>query len=502
MRKNSLILAIFLFLLPSLWVEPGMGLCSQNISPIDSLSALLKTDKEDTNKVNHLNALGWGLMYQNPDTSIVLGKQAYELATSLVWAKGIAKSNNNLGIYYWIKGDYSLSLTCHFKALEIREVLKDKKGIAASLNNIGNVYDNQGDYPKALEYYFKALKTFEELGNKKGVAASLNNIGIVYYNQSDYPQAFEYYFKSLKVNEELQNKNGIADALNNIGLVYDEQGDYPNALEYYFRVLKLNEELQNKNGIAKNFNNIGLVYKKQANYPIALEYFFKALKLNEELGNKYGIASNLGNIGFNYLKEKIYKEAEEYLIKALQTSTEIGALYLIKDHNEYLSELYSQTNRYQLAYEHYKQYTIAKDSLFNEDKSKEIGRLEMRHEIELAEMERERKEKEELKVKTQKTERRNLLEYSGIFIGLLLIGLLVTILGFVKVKPWMAEGITFFAFLLFFEFILVLLDPYMDRFTKGEPAYKLFINASVAAAIFPLNALFEKVIRKRLMKKK
>ena len=98
-------------------------------------------------------------------------------------------------------------------------------------------------------------------------------------------------------------------------------------------------------------------------------------------------------------------------------------------------------------------------------------------EIEMAEMERERKVAEELKIKTQKTERRNLLEYSGMVIGLIIIGLFVTLLGFVKVRHWVAEGITFFVFLLFFEFLLVLLDPYMDKFTKGEPAYKLLIRS-------------------------
>ena len=98
-------------------------------------------------------------------------------------------------------------------------------------------------------------------------------------------------------------------------------------------------------------------------------------------------------------------------------------------------------------------------------------------------------------------ERRNLFEYSGVVIGLIIIGLFVTLLGFVKVKPWVAEGITFFVFLLFFEFLLVLLDPYLDKFTKGEPAYKLLINAGVAACIFPLHALFERMLKRRLMKR-
>ena len=504
LREWRNLFLVLLFTSCSLFFSSGYS----QTNTIDSLTSLLKTDKEDTNKVNHLNDLGWELMYQNPDTAVLLSKQALELASSphsgkgRGWTKGMAKSNNNLGVYYFVKVDYPKALEYYFKALKLYEEIGNKKGIAANLNNIGIVYQDQGDYPKAVEYYFKALKIYEEIGNKKGIEGNLSNIGTVYNDQGDYPKALEYFFKALKLNEELGNKKGIAANLGNIGIVYYHQGDYLKALEYYFKALKINEEIGNKNQITNNLNNIGLVYSGQGDYPKALEYFFKALKLSEELGDKNGIAANLGNIGETYIKQKKYKEAEEYLLKALATSTEIGALDLIKGLHELLSNLYSKTNHYQLAYEHYKLFTAVKDSLFNEDKSKEIGRLEMQHEIEMAEMERERKAVEELKIKTQKRERKNLLQYSGMFIGLIIIGLFVTLLGFVKVKPWVAEGIIFFVFLLFFEFLLVLLDPYMDNFTNGEPAYKLLINALVAACIFPLHAFFEKMLKKRLMKKK
>ena len=53
-------------------------------------------------------------------------------------------------------------------------------------------------------------------------------------------------------------------------------------------------------------------------------------------------------------------------------------------------------------------------------------------------------------------------------------------------------------FLLFFEFILVLLDPYSDRITQGIPIYKLLFNAIIAAFIFPAHAYLEKIIIKRI----
>jgi len=396
---------------------------SQQQSKIDSLKNLLKTTIDDTTRIKTLNALAWKLKYNNPDTAIYYSKQALTLAKKAKWEKGIANSYRKLGVFNHLKGNYPLAIDHYNKALKINIQLNDKKGIAATFGNIGVVYNEQGDYPKALEYYFKALKMDEEIGDKRGAATNISNIGLVYHEQGDYPKALEYYFKALKANkeigrkngvaivlsnignvynwqvdypkaleyyfkalkmdEELGNKNGTAYDLGNIGLVYYEQGDYPKALEYYFKALKIDEELGNKNGTARHISNIGIVYYEQGDYPKALEYYFKALKMDEELDNKSGIAITLSNIGKLYTEQKKYPEAERYLLQALEVSTDIGALLRIKEHHQYLSELYAKTRRYQKAYEHYKKYSIAKDTLYNEEKSKEIGKLEAGYEYEI-----------------------------------------------------------------------------------------------------------------------
>ena len=71
---------------------------------------------------------------------------------------------------------------------------------------------------------------------------------------------------------------------------------------------------------------------------------------------------------------------------------------------------------------------------------------------------------------------------------------------FVKVNVRMAEGIIFFSFLILFEFLLVLADPYIDNWSGGAPGIKLLFNAAVAALIFPLHSLFEKKLKGRLVK--
>ena len=65
----------------------------------------------------------------------------------------------------------------------------------------------------------------------------------------------------------------------------------------------------------------------------------------------------------------------------------------------------------------------------------------------------------------------------------------------------MAEGIIFFSFLILFEFLLVLADPYIDRWSSGAPGIKLLFNAGIAALIFPAHAFFESKLKGKLVKK-
>ncbi len=309
----------------------------------DSLLSVLKTAKEDTNKVKTLNALVNQYISSEPQKSFAYSQQALSLAQQLKWKEGIANSFHSIGYYYYTQADYPNALAHWLNALKIREATGDKKGISTSLGSIGNVYLSQADYPKALDYYFKALKMAAELGNKNLIAIWLGNIGIVYMEQADYPKALDYYFKRLKMDEESGNKSNMAINLGNIGIVYKEQKDYPKALEYYF----------------------------------------KALKMDEELGRKSGIAANLGSIGALYTSTGRYKEAEDYLKHALSLSDSIGDLYGVMDVNQHLSNLYSQlpTPNYQLSFAHYKQYIIYRDSINNEENTKKQTRTEMTYEF-------------------------------------------------------------------------------------------------------------------------
>ncbi|MEO6692270.1 MAG: ATP-binding protein, partial [Saprospiraceae bacterium] len=75
-------------------------------------------------------------------------------------------------------------------------------------------------------------------------------------------------------------------------------------------------------------------------------------------------------------------EAKKYLDAGLSLSREIGFKKGIQDAYQVLTDLDSSIGNYNLALEHYKLYTLYKDSLFNESNSKTIADMKTKYETE------------------------------------------------------------------------------------------------------------------------
>ncbi|MBL4657403.1 MAG: tetratricopeptide repeat protein [Flavobacteriales bacterium] len=421
---------------------------------IDSLKLLIRTVTLDTNRINALNALSWKYRYVNYDTCIHYASRALAISKNIEWEKGIVLSSFNMGAFNYLKGQYLEAISYYDVAVEIKLDQGDLKTAAPILGNIGLVYKQQGNYPKALEYYMRALRIGETLNDSLRIAVQFANIGIIYKHLNEYSTALDYYFKSLKIYNALGRRKGVASNYGNIGAVYEIQGDYPKAIEYLLEALDLAREFGDKKGEAVRLSNIGTVYQQLTSYALSLEYFFEALELYEKLGDKEGIGLEYANIGSVLALQKNYTEGEKYLKLGIEISKETGYLVGTKDRHETLSQIYEESGQYVKSLEHFKKYTAAKDSLYNEEKSKDLGKLEAKYEFEKAESEKKLRIEQEITEGLEREERRNNLQYSGILIFLVLVFTAVFMLGKFTLPARLAEGLIFFAFLLFFEFTL------------------------------------------------
>ena len=215
---------------------------------------------------------------------------------------------------------------------------------------------------------------------------------------------------------------------------------------------------------------------------------------------KYGSYYSFNNMGFIYDLQGQLKEALDCFSRALKISQVIGYPIITKDVAKGLSIVFEKQGNGMKALEMYKLHVQMKDSINNEATLKATIRQQTKYEFEKAQIVKENEAKEQARIQSEATGRRNNIQYSLIFLGILVLFGIILSLGFIKVSPNIAEGIIFFTFLLFFEFCLVLLDPMIEDWSSGEPLFKLLFNAGIAALIFPMHSLFEGKLKKRLVR--
>ncbi len=314
---------------------------SQNVQ-IDSMRNLLKTQQEDTNKVNTLVLISDKTWRDgNYDQAKKDAQEAYSLSEKLNFAKGKADAYNDLGNICTNQGNYPEALKNHFAALKIRDSINDKKGIGTSYNNIGNIYMYQGNLDDALTNQLAGLKIRIEVGNKKMIANSYFNIGNIYWHKKNYPEAMANHIKAMKIRQEIGDQLGVAYSQECIGLVYDDEGKYQDGLD---------------------------------NHSLAFQ-------TERELGDKNGMAISILNMGFSCMRLRKYDDAREYANNGLQRAKEIHLQGSIEEAYELLANLDSVAHDYKSAFADYKLFISYRDSIFNSENTKKTVQAQMQYDF-------------------------------------------------------------------------------------------------------------------------
>jgi two-component system, NarL family, sensor histidine kinase UhpB len=439
---------------------------SQN-NKIDSLLQVLKTVKEDTNKVNTLNALAKETRNTGDyEVSRQYSKEALLLTEKINFEKGKIRVYLNIGATYFYQNNFLVALENFLMALSISKKLNDELNIANSNNNLALVYTYQGHYSKALDCHKAALKSYEELGDTAGMIRSYHNTGIVYFEQGNYPEALESYLSALKLAEKIGDKHGIAGDYLNIGGVYIKQKKYSEGLQMYSSALKLYEEIGAKHQVGTCYAQISQAYADQKEYKKALETTETAIRLLEQIGDPIGVtqtkdvraqvflelnnyeeavkiflenlksyretgdsantANALNNLGYAFLKQRKYSDAIKYLQSGLSLAQQTGAKERLVESYHYLAESYEGINDCKNAYMFQKLYASLSDSLFNETKSKQIEEMKVKYETEKKDNDiallNKDKEIQDVEIKKQKLQKYSFIGGLGVVIVLMFFG--------------------------------------------------------------------------------
>lgn len=405
---------------------------------VDSLrQRLLQQTNPDTFRLNTLIALAGDYYSVDPSQGILIADSAIALANTLRLPQKLASAYINKGNNYWALGQDSLAEEMFQSGLIQHREAGNQMGIGRVYNNLGLLRFNAGDYIKALEYNREAMKIFRAADHKIAMANSFTNTGVVHQYMADYPMALENYLQALRIFDESGDSlsTGRGNILTNLGLVYKNTRQYDKSLHYASMAAELYRRIGHKQGLANVLGNIGTLYDEQDQSEKAISWFEEALRINETLGNKRRIGSDLTNIGTAWFNLGQYDKAFEFLEKALQqynaiddknsmsivlnllgrTSVKAPAAtlrkYGIDPEKRYtvalahqqrglklamdigaadrqselyagLSETYEARGDHRNAFIAYRAFSNLQDSIFNNEKNRELQRKEMQYEYE------------------------------------------------------------------------------------------------------------------------
>lgn len=308
---------------------------------IDSLTVAIDQMANDTSKVIALTDLAFEFSFIDARNTIKLGKQAYELADSLSFEKGMARSLRNTAVGYMYNNILDSAKYSGQSAYELALSIGDHQLMGDAMNTLGNVFYLKSEYDSSRIAHERSKNHFNEIGNTIGSAIANSSIGLTYSEQGKYLQALERYQEALVIYEREKLNNNIANNYNNIANIYLERGEDDKALDYYLKTAKYDSITGNKAGRAHTLLNVGNILHDLGRSEEAKENYWLSIRLAIESGSVCASAMPKTQLGDLYLDQQDLDSALYYISLAIDQS-------LACDNERSLSSAYLDLGQYYL----------------------------------------------------------------------------------------------------------------------------------------------------------
>ncbi len=293
---------------------------------------------------------------------------------------------NKLAFDY-LKSNYDSTTMYADSAYQLAKKMGQPKEMAKSLVTKGVASYYSGSHEQAMHFYLQALSLADSIGDPISQAAALNEMGVLNRKQGNIKQAAEAFNRALALGKQAGDSLLIANSLNHLGVTFDIQEDYANAMSNFQASAEIKRSLNDTYGLTFNLDNMGQTSAKMGRYAEGEAFFLEAARLRKELGDETGCAITINNIGELYLMKGDRQTALSYFDQALAAAEKLD----FKDFKRHLYKILADTHQglgnYRQAYEHLTRYTVLNDSIFNEQKSRQILDMQTRYETEKKEQE-------------------------------------------------------------------------------------------------------------------
>jgi tetratricopeptide (TPR) repeat protein len=380
-----------------------------------SISDPYRRFKPDTAHIQLLNDSSFRMLESDLDVAEKLANMALELSKEAHFRLGKAHANNTLGLISLQRGNFVRSekyfRQAHFLFLELRHT----RGMIMAINNIGVLYEKMGNYPSALEHYRMALEKANIWKSPLDISKAESNIGNIHFLYREYPLALEAYKHCLATDLALGDSNLIATSFFNLGMVNRYLLRADSAAFYYQKAIAIAKR-NNYQRLQGTINlNQGVLYQFLGELGEAKPLFINALRI-AKFEQDASLAAN-AQIGLAQIAnaEGRWKEGVTLLANLRQNQPNTLGLREQEQINSTLSESYEGLGEWEMALEYHKFAMRYRDSVFNEQKARDINTILLKSQQSENELLRNERKLQEIELKSKAL---HLEKYKWLALGL------------------------------------------------------------------------------------
>jgi tetratricopeptide (TPR) repeat protein len=391
--------------------------------------------------------------------------------------------------YYYTTGLFDSSEIAEKEMFAIAKELKSDSMMAIVYRAIGNRYVIKTDYNFSIISYAKGLDyTSPDEPRRAGLYL---NLAYVYIVTGNTEVALDYLEKAtvIGINGESLFFENLLQGMVNVDLAK------PDSALFYFRQAE-NVPIKNRDALLNSvfLLQTGRAYELKGDNDLAETYYKKTMAFCKEKNLPSSIMRT-GNTYCNFLMQQAkYDEAKKIAIENLESCKRAGIKEGISNVAEILRKLYTHEGKKDSII-YYAQLQINyKDSVSSQKKQAEFQNLTFAQQL--------RQIDELTKLKEAESQRKQNIQYVLIALGIIILLMLYLLLSrsFIT-NSKLIEFFGVIALLIVFEFLNLLLHPFLERITHHSTLLMLLALVCIAALLVPLHHKVEHWATAKLVEK-
>ncbi len=326
------------------------------------------------------------------------------------------------------------------------------------------------------------------------ILLKINFSNVFYLFLGNYREAITYFTKAENLTRHIPDNEVLFEVLVDKGRSYGELGILDSAYTYVQKCLAMQFRLfQGKNIVGGGIHStMGIIYFKMGKEQLAVEFFRQSFQLNEEVNEIRLLARGYCEFAEHFDRFHQQNSAIFYATKGFLIDQQFNLLVQQLRAATLLTKLYKHSTKIDSAFKYQQLMIDTRESVFSNEKINRLQTLEFNEQLRQQELALEKaKSKEERKLNIQ---------YALIALGIISFIILFLLLSHSFITN--TKLINFFsvmALLIVFEFLNLLLHPYLERVTHHTPLVMLLALVCIAALLIPLHHSIEKWSKEKLV---